>query len=110
MSSYQSDFGNNKEVLANKSRFVTSEEIYNNIYTNQLLEIFKITISFLLSSLLLKLLENSLFDFYKANRYLYSILLVIFVIALILLAGGIFTYLKITNEKQDFLNQLLNAT
>ena len=111
MSNIGSDLNiDEKEVLANKARFVTSEEIYNTIYTNQLLEVFKLAISFLLSTLLVKLLDNALFDYYKKNRYLYSILLITLLIAVVLLAGGVFTYLKIINEKNEFLNKLLSGT
>ena len=98
-----------KEVIANTSRFVTSEQIYDTIYRNQLLEVFKLTISFLLTSLLIKLLDNALFDYYKKYKYLYSLLLVFLLILVILLAGSLFTYMKITNEKNDFLNKLLNT-
>jgi hypothetical protein len=98
-----------KEVLLNKSRFTTSEEVYNSIYTNQLLEVFKIAISFLISSLLVKLLDNSIFVYYKKNYVLSAILACALLIAVILLAGGVFTYLKISNEKNDFLNKLTSG-
>lgn len=95
-------------VIANKKRFVTTSEIYNNIYTNQLLEIFKLSTSFLLSILLSKLLENTLLDPYKNNHIMYSIILIVCLISVILIAGSTFTYLKITNEKDNFLQQVIN--
>ena len=99
---------NSEGVIANKKRFVTTSEIYNNIYTNQLLEVFKLSTSFLLSMLLLNLLENTLLEPYKHNHKMYSIILIVCIISLILIAGGTFTYLKITNDKDIFLQQVIN--
>ena len=99
---------NSEGVIANKKRFVTTSEIYNNIYTNQLLEIFKLLISFVLAELIIKLLNNVLLDPYKNNHKMYSIILIVCIISLILIAGGTFTYLKITNEKDNFLQQVIN--
>jgi hypothetical protein len=95
------------EVLANKNRFITSEEIYQNIYIGQLLEISKLSISFLFSSLLIKLLDNALFSYFIKYPRLYSILLIFMLICIILLAGSVFTYIKIVNEKDDFLDKLV---
>lgn len=95
------------DVLANKIRLVTSQEIYNKIYTNQLLEIFKLAISFLLTTLFVRLIDNSLLNYYKNNKYLYSILLICLLISVILIAGSIFTYIKISNEKSEFLDKLI---
>ena len=95
-------------VIANKKRFITTSQIYNNIYTNQLLEVFKLSTSFLLSMLLLKFLENTILNPYKNNHKMYSIILIVCIISLILIAGGTFTYLKITNEKDNFLQQVIN--
>lgn len=97
----------NKQVLANKIKLVTSQEIYNKIYTTQLLEIFKLAISFLLTTLFVRLIDNSILDYYKKNRYLYSILLICLLISVILIASSIFTYLKISNDKNDFLEKLI---
>jgi hypothetical protein len=99
---------NSKGVIANKKRFITTSEIYKTIYTNQLLEVFKLSVSFVLSYLILKLIENILLDPYKNNHKMYSIILIVCIISLILIAGGTFTYLKITNEKDNFLQQVIN--
>jgi hypothetical protein len=108
MSRYNSELNTHaSEVLANKTSFITTEEIYKNIYIGQLLEISKLSISFLFSSILLKLLDNSLFSYFVKYPRLYSILLVFMLICIILLAGSVFTYIKVVNEKDDFLNKLV---
>ena len=97
---------NNDEVIANKKQFVTTREVYNNVYTNQLLEIFKLATSFILSYLFLYLLENVLLDSYKNNKIMYSIILIICIIAFILITVRTFTYLKIKNDNNTFLQQV----
>jgi len=97
----------NNDVIANTKQVVTTREIYNNIYTNQLLEVIKISTSFLLSELLVNLIDNILLDYYKNNKLMYSIILIVCIISLILIAGRTFTYLKITNDKSDFLQQVI---
>ena len=99
---------NSEGVIANKKRFVTTSEIYKTIYINQLLEVFKLSTSFLLSMLLLKFLENTILDPYINNHKMYAIILIVCIISLVLIAGGTFTYLKITNEKDNFLQQVIN--
>jgi len=99
---------NSEGVIANKKKFVTTNEIYTTIYTNQLLEVFKLSTSFILSLLLLKLIENVILNPYKNNHKMYSFILIVCIISLILLAGGTFTYLKITNDKNNFLQQVIN--
>jgi hypothetical protein len=96
----------NNEVIANKKQFITTREIYDNIYTNQLLEVFKVATSFSLSWLLLRLIDNILLDHYKNDKLLYSIILIVCIISLTLIAGKTFTYLKITNDKNKFLQQV----
>lgn len=98
----------NNDVIANKKQFITTREIYNNIYTTQLLEVIKVSTSFLMSMLLLKLIDNTLLDYYKNNKLMYSIILIVCIISLILIAGRTFTYLQITNDKTDFLQQVIN--
>ena len=99
---------NNNDVIANKKQFVTTREIYNNIYRNQLLEVFKLSTSFILSLLLLKLIENVLLNRYKNNTIMYSVILIVCIISLILIAVKTFTYLKITNDMNTFLQQVTN--
>jgi hypothetical protein len=110
---YENEFNINKDysndVIANKKQFVTTREIYNNIYTTQLLELFKVATSFALSMLLLKLIDNILLDQYKNDKSMYSIILIVCIISLVLIAGKTFTYLKITNDKNNFLQQVTKS-
>jgi magnesium-transporting ATPase (P-type) len=95
-----------KSALANKTKQTSTEEIYNKIYSKQLLEIFKLTISFLLTNLLIRLLDNTLLNNYLKNKLLYFILLIVLLISVTFIASNIFTYLQITNEQEKFLEKL----
>ena len=58
---------NNDEVIANKKQFVTTKQIYNNIYINQFLELFKLITAFLIARLLMILIEIGLLNYYINN-------------------------------------------
>lgn len=96
-----------KEVIANKPKLITSAEIYNRIYSNQLLEIFKLSVSFLISKILYILLQKVLLNYYEQNTILYIILLIALLVFVVLLTVGVSTYLKIINEKNEFLNKII---
>jgi hypothetical protein len=93
-------------ALANKLKTVTTSEIYNNIKSTQSLEIFKIATSFIISAWLVKLLDDIIFDYYKKHIFLYFILLIVFLIAIIIISTNAFTYVKIINDKDDFLKKI----
>ena len=95
------------EVLANKNKYVTSEEIYRNIYIGQFLEISKVAISFLVSTLIIRLLDNGLFSYFIKYPRLYSILLLFMLISILIFAVALFTYIQIQNEKENFLDKLI---
>ena len=95
------------EVIANQKKITTSDVIYNKIYAGQILEIFKLSIAFLFSQLILRLLDNTILKFFINNTLLYAILIISMSIAMLLLAGSIFTYIKITNEKDSFFDTLI---
>lgn len=101
------DKGRN-EVIANKSKLVTTTEIYNKIYSTQLLEILKLSISFLISQILLILLKRTIFQYYEQYLGLYIILLISLLVYITLTTVSISTYLKIINDKNEFLNKILS--
>jgi uncharacterized protein YybS (DUF2232 family) len=95
------------EVLANKQKYSTTEDTYNKIYMLQLLELSKLSVSFLMSSLLLKLLEHTVFKKFEKNGAAYSILLTVMLVCIVTLAASVFTYIKIINDKDTYLQTIL---
>ena len=51
-------------VLANSSSQLSQDELQNKIYYKQLLEIFKLTVSFLLTNIAIRLLDNTFLNYY----------------------------------------------
>ena len=96
------------EVLANKTVFSTSEDSYRKVYVSQLFEVLKLAVSFLLSQLVIKLFDNAILEYFKPYKTLYSILLIFMLFFILVLATSIFTYVKITNEKDAFLQSVYN--
>ena len=108
MASYNSELNiNGDEVIANKKTFATSDSFYNHIYISQILEMLKIVVAFLFSQLILRLLDNTILKYFINNTWLYAILIICMALAILLLAGSIFTYIKITDEKDELLDKLL---
>ncbi len=93
-------------IIVNKPTATTSKELYLNTYSKQSLEILKLAVGFLLSQLLLKLLNESIFDNYKENKIVQIILIITFVISIYLVGTELFTYIKIQNDKEILLKEL----
>jgi len=98
---------NPREVLANKQKFSTTEDTYNNIYTLQLLELSKLATSFLLSSLLIKLLDHTLFKKFEKYDKAFSILLIVMLGCITTVAASVFTYIRIKDEKELIFQNIL---
>ena len=96
-----------KDVISNKSTILTTNEIYKNIYLNQFLEIAKLSSAFIVYQLVIRILDNLLFDYFKDRKILYTIILIIFLICITLIAVKLFTYMKINSEKDDFVKQII---
>lgn len=96
------------EVLANKQKYSTTEDTYNKVYMLQLLELSKLSVSFLMSSLLLKLLDHTILKRFEKYNTAYSILLAVMLVCIITLAASVFTYIKILNDKNTYLQNILD--
>ena len=94
-------------VIANKKQFATSDNFYKHIYIGQILEMLKLVVAFLFSHLILRLLDNTILKYFINNTLLYAILIICMALAILLLAGSIFTYIKIVDEKDELLDKLL---
>jgi hypothetical protein len=98
----------NNDVLVNKSRTITSNEIYTNIKTTQILEIFNIATSFIVSSIFLRIIDDLIFNYYKKYNFLYFIILSVMFVIIILITSSLFTYSKIINDKDNFIKKIIN--
>lgn len=96
-----------KDIIANKSTILTTNEIYKNIYLNQFLEIAKLASAFIIYQLIIRILDNIIFDNFKEKKILYTIILIIFLISITLIAMRLFTYIKINSEKDEFIKQIV---
>ena len=95
-------------VLANKSKITTTEEVYNNIYYKQFFELFKLTVSFLVGNILIRMFDNTLLNSYIKNKVMYLIITTFLLISIIFIALNIFTYLQISNEQEKLLDKFAN--
>lgn len=99
--------GNNvNDTIVNKSTLLTPTDIYNNIYTIQLLEISKVALGFLVATYLAKII-NLFFDRYSDNKFLYGFLLFIFMMCVIIISVNVFTYTQISKDKDQFIKNLI---
>jgi uncharacterized membrane protein len=99
---------NNENVIVNKETILTTSKVYEQIYYNQLIEITKLAFSFLITGLSAKLIDALILDRYKDNKVIYIILLIILLFSTIIIGVKIFTYAKIVNENEQFLEKLTN--
>ncbi len=100
MSSYQ-DY-----IIINKPTATTTKELYTNTYSKQSLEILKLTVGFLLSQLILKVLNEGIFNFFTDNKVILIILILTFGISIYLVGTELFTYIKIQSDKEQLLKEL----
>lgn len=98
------------DVIANKSTSITSADIYNKIYANQLVELTKNMMSFLLARLLYKLLEISVFDTVGKDKIVTISFIIVVFLFLMYIAVELFTYMKIKSDKDAYMNALTNIT
>ncbi len=96
-----------KDIISNKSTILTTNEIYKNIYLNQFLEIAKIASAFIVYQLVIRILDNAIFDHFKHKKILYIIILIVFLICITLVAVKLFTYMKINSEKDELVKQII---
>jgi len=94
-------------VIIDGSSLFTTEKLYNNVYYNQLLEIMKIALAFLISTIIVRVFDISIFNYFQNNKLLYFVLLIIMLISIILIGTKLFTYVKVTNDKDDLLKKLI---
>lgn len=95
-------------IIINKPTATTSKELYSNTYQKQSLEILKLAVGFLLSQLLLKLLNEGVFNNFKDNKIVQIILIITFAISIYLVGTELFTYIKIHSDKEQLLKELSN--
>jgi hypothetical protein len=93
-------------IIINKPTATTTKELYSNTYSKQSLEILKLTVGFLLSQLLLKILNEAVFDNFYNNKVLLVILIIVFAVSIYLVGTELFTYIKIQNDKEQLLKDL----
>lgn len=93
-------------IILNKATATTTKEIYDNNYLKQSLEILKLLTSFILASLMVKIIETSILDFYKDNKIIQVILMIVLSIAIYLISVELFTFIKIESDKETILKEL----
>lgn len=94
------------DVIANKQKIITSEDIYNKIYASQFIELTKNMLSFLLAHLTFRLLQISVLDTIANDRIVSIVFLILLILFVLYMAVELFTYLKIKNDKEKYLDEL----
>ncbi len=92
-------------IILNKPTATTTKELYINTYSKQSLEILKLTVGFLLSQLLLKILNEGIFNSFK-DKFILILMVITFTVAIYLTGTELFTYIKIQNDKEQLLKDL----
>lgn len=93
-------------VVIDQSEILSTEKIYNHIYYNQLIEICKFAMGFLLAQMLLRIFDNVLFDFVKDNTFLYVIILIWLTVIIFILTATLFTVSKINNDSDNYYKKI----
>jgi hypothetical protein len=93
-------------IIINKPTATTTKELYSNTYSKQSLEILKLTVGFLLSQLLLKILNEAVFDNFYNNKVLLVILIIVYAVSIYLVGTELYTYIKIQSDKEQLLKDL----
>lgn len=104
------DKGLNKDdfVYYNTTKSRTTQEVYNKTRSNQVLEILKVALAFLIARLLFDLLDSIIISNFKENKYLYIFVITLLIISIMYISIDIFTFLKIENERDEILYNLTN--
>ncbi len=93
-------------IIINKADIMTTNKLYDSVYYNQLLEINRLAFAFLISSFFLRIIDHAILNQFKENNTLYIIILIVVLVALMLIAVKIFTFIKISNEKDELMKKL----
>ncbi len=94
------------DIIINKAEIMTTDKLYDSVYFSQLLEVNRLAFAFLISQLFLRIIDHSILEQFKNNNKLYLIILVVLLIALMLIAVKVFTFIKISNEKDELMKKL----
>ncbi len=97
---------NTDEIVLNKGSILTTRELYKKTKEIQSLEILKIALGFLISTFIIRILDNLLLNNFQNNKILYSILLILILFIVINLSISLFTNIKINNDKEELLKKL----
>lgn len=92
-------------VIRDTPTAVTVRELYNDTYIKQSLEIFKLALGLLVANLLFKLINTALLDNID-NKMLQIFFTIVSVIAIFLIGAELFTFIKITSERETLLKEL----
>ena len=95
-------------VIIHQSEILSTDKIYNHIYYNQLIEVGKFAMGFLLAQMLLRIFDITIFDFLEDNKFIYVIILIWVTVILFIFTASFFTISKINNNSDDFFNQITN--
>ena len=98
---------NESDIVIDNSQIFTTKKLYNTTYYNQLLEIMKVALSFIIASFALRIFDIIIFNYFEKNKTLYLFLLIVILGSIIIIGTKLFTYLKITNDKDDLLKKLI---
>lgn len=96
----------NEPVVINSSSNITTEVVYNKTKQTQLIEILKISASWVIGGLGILFFNDFIFSDIKKNKILYIITFLIIFLSVIYVASYVFTYLKVINDKDDVIDKL----
>ena len=99
----QSDNKNIGNVIIKDTSVSTTQDLYNTIYSDQIVQIYNLCIGFLISTLLLRLIEINVLSHFVNDFFLHNVVLCMLIFFITTIGGTMFTYAKITNDKKDFL-------
>ena len=94
------------EIVHNKPKINTSQQLYKKIYFNQFLSLARFTLSFLIARIFFYLLQITILDSLNNSKITIIIYCIILITFLILVALETFTFLKISTDKEDYLKEL----
>lgn len=100
----------NNGIIVNKNTIITTQQVYENVYYTQLLEIMKLSLAFLTSQFAFRLMDLIIIQEFKDEKRFYIPLLFVLLIAIVMIGVKIFTYVKIANDKDEFIKRLTSET
>ena len=93
----------NNDIILNKEKIITTDKIYNKIKEIQTLELVKGALSFLLATLVIRILDNLIFSHFNDNKILQTSILLIILISIVYISITIFTNIKVEQDKNILL-------